>query len=653
MASPTTMEKLLPLDLLVAVSDLFPRCECDTDDRLLAAPALGCTGSHAPGAFCAENPLSQLRQTSRAWRAVALRRGVSQVVGSGRWARRAGRLDHMRASYGVQVQRLVFRAADFFRDGCSDSGVILDALEAFLALGWPRVDAVAVEWFSGSQDDHRRIASAVRRHAPRARELFVRDKAAALAPFASMLWSADNGSQHQVALRRLAVTPYGYNQRWEDLRPASDAAAAAAVARMPGQLSALAVGGSDFSPALMHAIQQAHPRMASLAVSHAWLGALTASAVVNITSLHLEHVMAEDSDLPLSATMFPRLRSLTVRHVWQPADRPRTARGAVSLQNADWLSGFCAQRWPHLRSLALPAVADADAAGLLHACLQLTRLTTHSLDYAGPRLTAVGLAHLLRMPSLRHLTIEQRRADGTPGYDVLDTALVRLLTPGPAPDQMAVPTVPLRRSSTSSTITMDLDTETYTASALASTPAPASAAVDFGALGSDTEVEVDAYADASATADFAMMDLHVPIEASGHINSGSRLVSLVIPGVSFSSANLDAMLRLLPNLVRLSVSLRNEKEPASFFKSRKTAALAEYPRAASSSLKCIALTADEDILTDPLWLAAWLTHSFPALRECRTNHSRMHRRLVASLRTQLPAVSFARLSSRALQATSN
>ncbi|KAJ2882058.1 hypothetical protein FB639_002473, partial [Coemansia asiatica] len=452
---PTAMETLLPLDLLVAVCNMFPRCECNIDDRLQAAPALGCTGSHAPGAFCKENPLSQLRQTSRAWRAVALRRGVSQVVGSSRWARRAGRLEQLRASYGAQVQRLVFRAADFFREGRSDAKTILDALEAFLALGWPRIDAVAVEWFSGQQDDHWRIASAVRKYAPRARELFVRDKAAVLAPFASMLWSAADSSQAEVALRRLAVTPYGYNQRWEDLRPAADAAAAASVARMPGQLSALAVGGSDFSPALMHAIQHAQPRMASLSVSHAWLGALTTHAVVNITSLHLEHVMAERSDLPLSANMFPRLCSLTVRHVWQPAERPRTARGAVSLQNADWLSGFYAQQWPHLRSLTLPAVADADAAGLLHACPQLTRLTTLSLDYAGPRLTAAGLAHLLRMASLRHLTIEQRRADGTPGYDVLDSALVRLLTPSAAPDApdaLMAATVPLRRWSTASTV---------------------------------------------------------------------------------------------------------------------------------------------------------------------------------------------------------
>ncbi|KAJ1805593.1 hypothetical protein LPJ56_005335, partial [Coemansia sp. RSA 2599] len=531
---------------------------------------------------------------------------------------------------------------------------ILDALEAFLALGWPRVDAVAVEWFSGAQEDHQRIASAVLQHAPRAREFFVRDKAAALAPFASMLWNAD-GSPREAALRRLAVTPYGYNQHWEDLRPAADAAAAASVARMPGKLSALAIGGIDFSPALMHAIQYAQPRMASLSVTHAWLGALTASAVVNITCLHLEHVMAENGDLPLSAAMFPRLRSLTVRHVWQPAERLRTARGAVSLQNDDWLSGFYAQRWPHLRSLALPAVADFDAAGLLHACPQLARLTTHSLDYAGPRLTAVGLAHLLRMPSLRYLTIEQRRADGTPGYDVLDSALVRLLTPSAAPDALVETTVPLRRVSTASTVTMDMDVDIDTSmdTGMEADIAAVLGSV-IGGLGSDTEVEVDAYGNTAA--DFDVTDLHLPIATPGaNGSSSSRIVSLVIPGVSFSSANLDALLRQMPNLVRLSVSLRSEKEPASFFKARKTAAaLADCPpRVASSSLKCIALTADEDILTDPLWLASWLTSRFPALRECRTNHSRIHRRLVASLRTELPAVSFARLSSRALQATSN
>ncbi|KAJ1841397.1 hypothetical protein LPJ73_006134, partial [Coemansia sp. RSA 2703] len=524
----------LPFDVLVAVCAMFPRCACDGADTGAdgGAAALGCTGRHAPGAFVGGTALSALRQTSRAWRAAALRHGCAQVVGSGQWARSVpGRLARVRAAYGVHVRRLVFRAGDVFRAGERDGAAILTMLEAFLALDWPSVDSVAVEWFSGAADDHQRIAAAVRRHAGRARDVLVRDKGARLASVGAMLWDAAGDG---LRLRRLAIAPYGYNERWADLRSDGGAAAAAAVARVPGRLAALGVGGRDFSAALLVALQHAQPQLSSLHVSHAWLEALAAPArLANVRRLQLEHVVA-DGSLPLRADMFPRLQALSVRHVWQPVVRG-SARGAESMQSAVWLNAFCAQQWPLLRVLALPAVGDDEARALAQACPALVRLTTHSLDYAGPLLTAAGLAHLLRMPWLRHLTVEQRRADGTPGYAALDAALVRLLAvddgSGDGGDE-ACELVALRRvSSTSTAVASDDEPDVLCRGA-----------------GSDTEVEAD----------------DVVAEARrGDVSMNSQLTSLILPCASFSPASLDALLRRLPGLVRLSVSLRGEFDSGS------------------------------------------------------------------------------------------
>ncbi|KAJ1718716.1 hypothetical protein LPJ53_006357 [Coemansia erecta] len=623
----TTSE--LPFDVLVAVCAMFPRCACDGADTGAdgGAAALGCTGRHAPGAFVGGTALSALRQTSRAWRAAALRHGCAQVVGSGQWARgAAGRLARVRAAYGAHVRRLVFRAGDVFRAGERDGAAILAMLEAFLALDWPSVDSVAVEWFSGAADDHRRIAAAVRRHAGRARDVLVRDKGARLASVGALLWDAAAAAEGcGLRLRRLAIAPYGYNERWADLRSDGGSSAAAAVARVPGRLAALGVGGRDFSAALLAALQHAQPQLAALHVSHAWLEALAAPArLAGVRRLQLEHVVA-DGSLPLRADMFPRLQALSVRHVWQPtaaaaAPMRSSMRGAESMQRAGWLDAFCAQAWPLLRVLALPAVADGEAEGLARACPALVRLTTHSLDYAGPLLTAAGLAHLLRMPWLRHLTVEQRRADGTPGYAVLDSALVRLLAvagDGCGGEEDACELIALRRvSSTTTAVSSDDEADIGT---------PCRGA------GSDTEVEGDE--------DFAET-------RCGDVSLRSQLTSLVVPCASFSPASLDALLRRLPGLVRLSVSLRGEFDAGSAFFGG-----AKLQPPCAASLRSIALTADDAVLTDAPWLAAWLARRFPQLRECRTNHSRIHRRLVAGLRAVLPGVDFGRLSSRVLQAT--
>ncbi|KAJ1934302.1 hypothetical protein GGF37_006414, partial [Kickxella alabastrina] len=425
--------------------------------------------------------------------------------------------------------------------------------------------------------------------------------------------------------------PYGYNQRWADLRPQAEAEAEAslAVARVGlGRLTALSVGGRDFSAELLAALQQWQPRLATLTVTHAWLGALrsaAAAAVVlgSVRHLQLEHVVAEDGELPLCAAMFPQLESLVVRHVWAPSASRSALRGAVSLQNPAWLQSFGAQQWPRLHTLALPAVADRDAQWVARACPRLQRLATHSLDYAGPRLTATGLAALLRVPALRHLAIEQRRADGAPGYDVLDAALVRLLTPSaPMPGAM------VRRASTVTLGGSGDEAEAYGG-------APA-----FGA-GSDTEVEPDEPAGE-------------PPAEHACAPPAAFLSTLLIPNVSFSAANLDALLRLLPAVVCASLSLRTEDEQLGFLKgsrsaNKRQALLPPPPHALASSLRSLALTADADILTDAQWLAAWLARHFPGLRECRTNHARSHHRAAAALRSALPDIVFSQQSSRAPQ----
>ncbi|KAJ1932901.1 hypothetical protein GGF37_006905, partial [Kickxella alabastrina] len=158
----------LPFELLEAVCARIPQCGCESSGISAPSIAQGCTGNHAPGAFgaAASNALSALRQTNQQWRSAALQRGATQVVGSSRWARRNGQLAQLHALHGHRVRRLVFRAADYFREGRSDSAALLAALDAFLALGWPAADAVAVEWFSGLDADHRSIAKAIARWTP-------------------------------------------------------------------------------------------------------------------------------------------------------------------------------------------------------------------------------------------------------------------------------------------------------------------------------------------------------------------------------------------------------------------------------------------------------------------------------------------------------
>ncbi|KAI7830926.1 hypothetical protein BX661DRAFT_180329 [Kickxella alabastrina] len=546
----------------------------------ISAPSIaqGCTGNHAPGAFgaAASNALSALRQTNQQWRSAALQRGATQVVGSSRWARRNGQLAQLHALHGHRVRRLVFRAADYFREGRSDSAALLAALDAFLALGWPAADAVAVEWFSGLDADHRSIAKAIARWTPGVRDVFVRDKGASLGRH---LWGAD-----PLRVRRLAIEPYGGG---------GGAEASLAVARVGlGRLTALSVGGRDFSAELLAALQQWQPRLATLTVTHAWLGALrsaAAAAVVlgSVRHLQLEHVVAEDGELPLCAAMFPQLESLVVRHVWAPSASRSALRGA----------SFGAQQWPRLHTLALPAVADRDAQWVARACPRLQRLATHSLDYAGPRLTATGLAALLRVPALRHLAIEQRRADGAPGYDVLDAALVRLLTPSaPMPGAM------VRRAST----------------------------VTLGGSGDEAE----AYARVRAARRLPLDAAHPQRVLLGRQPRRAAAAPAAV--------------------VCASLSLRTEDEQLGFLKgsrsaNKRQALLPPPPHALASSLRSLALTADADILTDAQWLAAWLARHFPGLRECRTNHARSHHRAAAALRSALPDIVFSQQSSRAPQ----
>ncbi|KAJ2008448.1 hypothetical protein GGI04_001135 [Coemansia thaxteri] len=566
--SATPQAGALPFDVLLAVCAQLPACECEG-----GGAAAGCTGHHAPGAF-GGGALSALRQTSRAWRAAALRRGLRVVVASNRWMHGGdgARLAAVRRHHGRHVRRLVFRAADAFHSGRPGA---VGELEAALALRWPCVDAVAVDWFSSGAGDMERIAAAVRCHVPRVRDFALRDKAATLAAAADMLRGAAGG------VSRLALTPYGFNQQWAALQPA-ERGGADVVRRMRGQLTALGVGGADVTPALVAALHDSQPRLRSLAVEHASVAALGAGAgcLHALAALRLEHVLVGAAgELALSAAAMPRLASLAVRHVWRPADGATSARGAVSLQNERWLAPVWAQHWVHLRDVALPALADSDAAALPRACPGLQRLVTHSLDYAGPRLTAAGLVALLRgLPRLAHLAIEQRRADGSPGYDIAGAALCRLL--GCADDDDQFGDRLIRRGS----------------------PAP------------DRPVAVVL-----------------------------RLRSLCIPHAPFTTSALDILVHRLPGLTRLAVTLRCD----SLFACSPAAA----PPRPHAALRRLALRADEDVLADPQGLAAWLAQRFPLLRECATNHARSHRRTLAELRALAPAVSFSRLSSRALQTT--
>ncbi|KAJ2746662.1 hypothetical protein GGI20_001163 [Coemansia sp. BCRC 34301] len=409
----------LPFDILLAVCGQLPPCACA--ERGDYTRALGCSRDHAPGAFGSPE-LSALRQTSRAWRAAALGQGLRVVVASSRWMHNGGdgmRLATIRRWHGHHVRRLVFRSADAYHSGRhrgASSDAVCAELEAALALEWPALACVAVDWFSADAADHVRISAAVQRYAPRIRDFWLRHKEAGVAQTVAQLGGM------AARLARLSVTPYGFNQHWAALQP-SERGGAAAVSAMAGQLSALAVGGADVTPDLLCALSATQPRLRSLRIEHACIDALRSAATLRaLTTLRLEHVMVgADGVLALSPAALPSLASLAVRHVWRSADGPAdSARGAVSLQNDRWLEPLWAERWESLRELALPAIADADAQALPLSCPSLTRLVTHSLDYAGPCLTAAGLVSLLsRLPRLAHLAIEQRRADGSPGYDIL------------------------------------------------------------------------------------------------------------------------------------------------------------------------------------------------------------------------------------------
>ncbi|KAJ2802731.1 hypothetical protein H4S07_004622, partial [Coemansia furcata] len=412
----------LPFDVLLAICGQLPLCACV--ERGEYTRALGCSRDHAPGAFGGAE-LSALRQTSRAWRLAALGQGLRVVVASSRWMHGGdgSRLATIRRFHGSHVRRLVFRSSDaYHRHGAGD-GVCAE-FEAALGLAWPSLAAVAVEWFSSSGSDHARIAAAVRRYAPRMRDFYLRDKAASVAAVAGALGA---GAAH---VTRLAVTPYGFNQHWAALQP-RERGAAGVVRRMAGQLRLVGVGGADVTPELLDALCATQQRLRTLHIEHACVDALrTAGSLRALTTLRLEHVLVgADGVLPLRPALAPNLASLSVRHVWRAADHPgESARGAVSLQNARWLAPLWAHRWDALRVLALPAIDDVDAHALGLACPGLARLVTHSLDYAGPRLSAAGLVSLLsRLPRLAHLAIEQRRADGSPGYDIAGAALCRLL----------------------------------------------------------------------------------------------------------------------------------------------------------------------------------------------------------------------------------
>ncbi|KAJ2765209.1 hypothetical protein IWQ56_004191, partial [Coemansia nantahalensis] len=421
----------LPFELLVAVCGRLRRCACTAPDGGPFSP--GCTGGHAPAAF-GRTELSVLRQVSRAWRAAALRVGLAHIVASNRWMRTGAggpRLRDIGRSHGACVRRLVFRSSDI-RPGSSDA---VAELEAALGVGWPRLEAVVIEWFSGVASDHARIAAAVRQHAPRIRELYVHDKLLSVTQLAPLVWGAGGPAPggRCGAIRRLAITPYGYNQRWDALLP-SESGAAEIVRRIPNQLTSLAVGGADFTPELLAALQAGQPHLAHLSVEHAWLGVLATAGtrLPSVTSLRLENVIfdAHHALLPLTPHVLPRLRSLTLRHIWQRVAQPAddTARGAVLLQEETWLHMFWSHTWPHLRTLSLPAIADVDAAYLPRACPALERLATTSPDYAGPPLSAAGLVDVLRgLPRLRHLSLDQRRSDGTPGYSFTGAALCRLI----------------------------------------------------------------------------------------------------------------------------------------------------------------------------------------------------------------------------------
>ncbi|KAI9501587.1 hypothetical protein BX070DRAFT_236480 [Coemansia spiralis] len=637
------MEKL-PFELMLAICAQLRRCSCTIPEN--QAFSLGCTGNHPPGAF-GSTELSVLRQTSRKWRAAALNQGLSQLVVSNRWMcnTKRDRLLDISKKYSKSVRKIVFRSSDYYQGGPrrSTSGELTNELEAVLAMGWPYLEAVAVEWFSGNTAEHTKISAAVRRYAPRIRELYIRDKLASFTRIAPLYWGHRNSASYGrcTSIRRLAIKPYGYNQHWSALMP-SESGAAEMLCGMPGQLTSLAVGGSDLTPELLYSLQNSQPNLKYLSVEHAWTDAFGLAAVClpQVTSLHL-------------SIMFPKLRTLSVRHVWRHADRRNdervdSARGAVSLQNEQWLSAFLMHEWPSLRTLSLPAITDLDTEKLPAACPNLVQLVTYSLDYSGPHLSAFGLVNVLHgLKRLRHLSIEQRRADGSPGYEIMDAAMCRLM--GTDDEDVLFTDRMLRRTSTTSSILTPTDSPTLRPQHKQSS----SLVLDSDTT--DVDSDIDEYV--LALRNSASMPTKTTVENSQKNSQDQQqqvisksLNTLYIPRASFTASTLDALVGQLPNLVKLSASLRSD----SFFSfnQREQLSSVQKPKA-HQTLKWIAVSADEDILTDPQWLSAWLTQRFPKLQECSTNHARSHKRMIAELREAAPAIKFTRLNSRALQTTCN
>ncbi|KAJ2859394.1 hypothetical protein GGI22_003000, partial [Coemansia erecta] len=321
----------LPFELLLAICQRLRCCSCATPGT--QAFALGCSGNHPPGAF-GSTELSVLRQTTRKWRSAALRQGLTQLVVSNRWMRNSthDRLRDISRNYASFVRKVVFRSSDYYQGGPrrSTSGSPADEFDAILAMGWPCIDSVSVEMFSVRYSEHETIVNAVRRYSPRVKELYIRDKLASLTQITPLLWgpSGPVSGGRCASIRRLAIKPYGYNQHWSALVPSERGAA------------------------------------------------------------EMLSVDRSDTVLPIVSRMFPNLCALSVRHVWQrTGTRPinvvaDSARGALMLQNAQWLDVFLENKWPNLRSLTLPAIADMDAERLPAACPNLIQLVTNSLDYS-------------------------------------------------------------------------------------------------------------------------------------------------------------------------------------------------------------------------------------------------------------------------------
>ncbi|KAJ2511434.1 hypothetical protein H4217_007386 [Coemansia sp. RSA 1939] len=657
------MADSLPFELVLAICARLRCCSCAKPET--QAFALGCPGHHPPGAF-GSTELSALRQTSRKWRAAALHQGLAQIVVSSRWMRSStrDRLQGISTHYAMFVRKIVFRSSDFYQGGPrrSASGSVVDEFDAVLAMNWPCLDSVSAEMFSAHHSEREAIVASIRRNAPRVKEVYIRDKLASLAQTAPLLWGPPMRGGRCASVHRLAIKPYGYNQHWSALVP-NERGAADMLLRMPNQLTSLAIGGSDFTPELLHALQNSQPSLKYLSIEHAWADPLLLCSTVCLPSvafLHLEHVAVDGPDavLPVVSRMFPNLCSLSVRHVWQRT-RGRnnnnnnnnnvvvaaadTARGAITLQNDQWLDLFLANRWPRLCSLTLPAIADMDAERLPLACPNLVQLVTNSLDYAGPRLSALGLVSVIRgLKRLRHLSIEQRKGDGSPGYQIMDAALCRLM--GTDDEDVLFTDRMLRRTSTTSSAATPVDSPTLGPRRHAPGSLPSPSVVDLDTTDVDSDAG-DYFSGARGTvASASTAHTQHPPSISASLNT------LYIPRASFTTSTLDALVGQLPNLVKLSVSLRSDSLFG--FGQRELPAAAQKARE-NRSLKWIGISADEDILTDPQWLSAWLTQRFPRLEECSTNHARSHKRMIAELRESAPDVKFTRISSRALQATCN